>query len=72
MQQRKQQQNCPLKLRVRELTTSSGNRIVMQPGSTLEFIESDSGAYKRMIESWLDAPDISDRDFRNAVRAITK
>ena len=72
MQTQRKPQNCPLKLRIRELTTSSGNRIVMQPGSTLEFIESDSGAYRRMIESWLDAPDISDRDFRKAVRAITK
>ena len=72
MQTQRKQHNCPLKLRIRELTTSSGNRIVMQPGSTLEFIESDSGAYRRMIQSWLNAKDISDRDFRNAVRAITK
>ena len=71
MQTRKHQ-NCPLKLRIRELTTSSGNQIIMQSGSTLEFVESDSGAYKRMIQSWLNAKDISDREFRNAVRAITK
>lgn len=57
---------------VRELKTSSGNQIIMQPGSTLEFVESDSGAYRRMIQSWLNAKDISDSDFRKAVRAITK
>ena len=57
---------------IRELPTSSGNRIIIQPGSTVEFVESDSGAYKRMIQSWLNAPDISDHDFRTAVRAITK
>ena len=72
MQTQKNPRNCLLKLRVHELPTSSGNRIVMQPGSTLEFVESDSGAYRRMIESWLNSPDISDHDFRNVVRTITK
>jgi len=57
---------------VRELKTSSGNQIIMQPGSTLEFVESDSGAYRRMIQSWLNSPDLTDHDFRLAVRAITK
>ena len=57
---------------VRELKTSSGNQIIMQPGSTLEFVESDSGAYRRMIQSWLNSPDLSDHDFRQAVRAISK
>lgn len=63
--------NSPKKS-VRELKTSSGNQIIMQPGSTLEFVESDSGAYRRMIQSWLNSPDLSDHDFRQAVRAISK
>jgi hypothetical protein len=34
--------------------------------------ETKSVEYRRMISAWINAPDISDKDFRSAVRAITK
>ena len=57
---------------IRKMETNGGNTIIISAGAKLEIIESDSGAYRRMISAWIDAPDISAKDFRSAVRAITK
>lgn len=52
--------------------TNGGNHIVMKEGATLTLLESDSGCYKRLIKMLLNRPDITDAEFRAAVRSITE
>ena len=65
--------SCSDKKKGKEMVlTNGGNHIVMEEGATLTLLESDSGCYKRLIKMLLNRPDITDAEFRVAVRSITE